>query len=340
MSDEGGGLASVESDGFTVTSNTESAEEMTKTLKEADKDEGEKPEKPKKPSVTEAASELGKRGGKASAQARAEKEEEPEPKEKRGNPRHDVQARIQELAQERAEERRQRQELEQRLARIEAERRPAQQEARDQHAAQQQPQNGRPTPDQYATYEEYVEAFSDWKLESYKAQERAERQQQEQYRIANQGHEARKQGFVERFQAARESDPDIDSKIDPVLAEQLQPTPPGMPPTAASTIADEVLDSPDAARLLAHFTAHPEDVRKLVVMSSSREIARAIAKIEDRLDGEPTKREQPSVSKAKPPVKPVTTSAQVGEEDVDDIEDFDTYVKKANARDNRARRGR
>ena len=147
MSDEIGPIATVTHDGFSISSNEGSAKAIKENLDsdaaplDGTPEEAEEVKaKEAKKKRSEAASELGKAGGKAAAEARkssqddvtnfdeeaeikareAEEEDEEKPEDtKKGNPRHDAKARIQQLARERAAERARANALEARLAAVE-----------------------------------------------------------------------------------------------------------------------------------------------------------------------------------------------------------------------------
>jgi hypothetical protein len=64
-----------------------------------------------------------------------------------------------------------------------------------------------------------------------------------------------------------------------------------------------------------HFTEHPEDLQRIAALSTPRAVSREMAKLEARLEaatsGNSSKRED--VSRAAPPVKPVTGKPYVSE---------------------------
>lgn len=362
-------------DGFQVSSSEASAADIKANL-EADEapkdgtpaDADEAKEKAEKEKRSKAASELGKAGGKAAAKAKAEagtspgedevKDDQSKPEVKakpapeeddeegegeiKGNPRRDAKARIQQLARERSEVRAKLAEAEARLARLEAERTAPKAEA------SQQPQrgvtppvgddraNGKPTPDRYETYEEYVEALTDHKME-----ERIKRITEEAE--AQRRAEAHGQEIVKRVEGFRSKvTPDILERVDPRLLDlktsfMLQP---GEAPGPMNVLADELITSDVAPQLMLYLTEHEEAVREILSAPNPVELARRVGRIEARLGGdpEPVAAAPQGVSKAKPPIQPVTGSPAVSDDLPGDDVDFDTHVRLMNAREKRVGR--
>jgi hypothetical protein len=362
-----GPLSQVTHDGLTVVSNSETAEEMKGNLEAEPKPLDGEPEDPKeaeKKRVSKAASELGKKGGEAAAKARAEKDdlaEEPEPEakeetkeeEKPGNPRKDARARVMEATRQAAEARKAREAaearaeaLEARLARLEAATKAAEggagKEPQKAVTGEQRSQggNGKPTPDGFDTYEEYVEALADWRIEQRVAKMTREAEiQNEAGRHADRIGKT-VQAFNERVMKAAEVDADLMRRVSPEMLE-LKPTftlPPGTPARPENDIAQAIVESEHPEALLVHFSEHSEDYERLLRLPDTYQVVRAIGALEARLE----KGQQPgnviaeAVSKAKPPVKPISGSAQYNDDLSDDI-DFDEYVRLANARDRRRR---
>ena len=358
-----GPLTSVTHDGFTVVANSESEKDMQenfdsepKPLDGDDEDLEREKEKADKKRKKEAASELGKAGGKASAEARAakaEKEPEPEkepekpkdkpepdeaePEKEPGNPRHDAKARIQQLAREKNEERAARRELEARLETLEAER------AKPKVDLIPPTEEKRPRPDQFGTYEEYVEAAAEYKAEQklHQVMEAAERK-----RAAD----SHANGIVQRIETFKErlaDEPDLVSRVDERLL-NLQPTftlPPGTQPGPLNVIADEIISSEVTAKLMLHLTEHPEEMSRLAKLPNAREIARAVARLEDKLTAPPASppTSRPvfeEVSRAAPPVRPVSTSAAAYDDDLDDDAPLDRHISVMNTREAKLRRVR
>jgi len=365
-----GGLSQVTHDGLTVVSNSETADEMKENLEAEPKPLDGEPEDPKeaeKKRVSKAAAELGKKGGEAAAKARAEKDdlaEEPEekaeakPEEKKGEAKEeakdekderkqglskqDARARVMEATRAAAEARKAREaaearaeELEARIARLEAE--------RTKPAGEARPAAGKgtkPTPEKFETYEEYVEALTDWRVEERVQKLTREAEiQKEATRFADRiGTTV--QTFNDRFMKAAEADPELMRRVDPNLL-NLKPTftlPPGTPARAENDIAQAIVESERPAELMLHFSEHPEDYERLLKSRDTYQVVRAVGALEAKLErGErPGSVIADTVSKAKPPVRPIPASPQYSDDLSDDM-DFDEYVRVANARERRRR---
>ena len=133
-------------------------------------------------------------------------------------------------------------------------------------------------------------------------------------------------------------------RVDPRLLD-LKPSfevAPGEPLGPGNALADELIESEMGPQIMLYLTQNEGEVISLFKSPNRLAFAKAFAKLEARLGGqaapEPTAAPRETYSQAKPPVRPVTPSA-APDEDVDGIDDFDEYVKRANARDARLRRG-
>jgi len=346
-----GPLTQVTHDDMTVVSNSESAEDMSANFKTEPRPKDGEPEDPKVKEEKErkaAAVKLGKAGGEAAAKARSEREtadevpETPEGEEKLGKPRHDARARVMEATRKLAEERKARQALEDRLARLEAERGQPAKEATSKPSG-----DGKPQPDQFESYEEFVEALADWKTDR-KVEKLTREAEERQANVSHaQGILQRVDGFRERIEKVAEADPEFTDKVDGRLLE-ITPTfmlHPNQAPSAASDVAQAIIESDNSGALLLHLSEHPEDMSRIIRLPDSFAVFRAIGALEARLTSEPApkveaKRPEPSVSKAAPPVRPVHGTPSYSEEDVDEDTDLDTHIRILNAREERTRRGR
>lgn len=268
------------------------------------------------------------------ADAKAAKGVEPEAKPAEEQEEHPsrAKARIEQLARERAEARRDafearqaKQELENRLAALEAKAGGVQKQSESQAAPDDDPE---PTADNYADWAEFNKDQAKWA-----ARQEFKRQEQERNRIQYQQAQARyfqqqQKQFVDKVEAAKESDPEIVDRIDPELMELLETTPPGQNPTPSSTIADEVFQSDYPAQILAYFTDHPDEVRRLAGLPNVRSIAREIAKLETRFAGGTGQEEPPArSSSAPPPLRPLVASAQPSEVDLTGDIPFDRFLE-------------
>ncbi len=342
-------ITTVESNGFTITSNSGgSPEQIAESLKVGQdppsSGEGEPPD------LSKAASELGKKGGAAAAKARAkadkakepetgeaaeakasdqdaaeepEQPAEPEKDAKKGNPRHDPQARVAQATREAAEARREAAEARReaaearaRLERLERDRQARETPA----AAPQTAQDARTAPDadeepreeDYESYKDFVKATATW-----------------QYR--QEAREAQKQFYAHQAAAAAADKldktiggfKDAVSKAGPDFAASLSPEVSGLQPSftlergerpgPSNWIADEFLSAPERApALMLYLSEHPQDFQRIAALSSPRAITRELAKLEVGLEAATAGTSaKPESSKANPPVRPVTGAPSV-----------------------------
>jgi general stress protein YciG len=338
-----------------VSSNHESAQEMVAALKPAKEqsdaprvvsDAGRDADKPES-DLTEHMREIGKKGGEASAKARAEQakaaEAKPEPEakepeakpeaedaDKPGNPRHDARARVMEATRKLAEERKRADALEARLAALEAGRAPEQPKPAAEAGAPAQP-GGRPVADQFETYEDFVEALTDWKADQREAKKQAEATQRAQVEQHTQALTSTMDGFLGRLAKAREATPDLETRIDPRLT-ALVPAftlPPGQEPGPLNVLGQELIESEHSVELMLYLSEHEEEVVALLKSPSPAALARGVGRLEAKLAGQPepeAPREKP-VSRAPAPLRPVTPSS-VPDSDVTGDMDFDTYMRR------------
>ena len=382
-----------------VTSNHESADDMAAALtpeKEEQpkpkviRDKGEDVEEEPKEGLSKAASDLGKKGGKAAAKARkaAEKEAKPDDDEdgarpaaearkgadrdagdeaegdadaegveadreedsRRENPRHSAQARIRELAEERrvARERAERaerevQEVRQRLERLERGERPAErQEARPQAAAQDLPPGfpAKPQSGDFEDYEDYLEARDMWRdaLRDYRQAEAAHKMR-EDYAVHQ-----RKTAFAKSFSTAAAEIPDFQTRVSPdVMGLEVSDAVKarGERPTGVNFVADQLFSAPERAPALAlYLSEHPQDLQRIAALQSPRAVTWELAKLDAKLSdaataGSSSGRE---VSKAKPPVTPVTGSPHTDSGELDDDAPLSAHIQRWGQREQKASR--
>ena len=301
-----------------------------------------------KDEVSEAASTLGKKGGKAAAKARKAAEAD-EPEETEGNrrepkaepketeeepkaakaeededestadldPKGRAASRIQNLARAKRElserldsERRERESLARQVAELRAKVEPP--KPGDKPAQASPAEDPEPKVEDFEVYEEYVKAAG-----KHSARQEFRRLEQE----AAQRHEEAKEDnaavtlmghYRQNMAKAVSEDPEVMERIHPSLL-NLSPSflvPPDRRVGPHNIMADEILLSQIPHKLLEHFTEHPEDYRRIAASGSPRVIAREFARLEDRLGDATSGTPQPKreVSKAPNPVRPVTGS--------------------------------
>lgn len=368
MTDTTGDYASATVDGFTVASNSETADEIKENLGSEEKPkDGEAPD-PKieaKEKVSKAASELGKEGGKASAEKRAaeakgtakEAKAEKEPKEGTdepkegtkegkekplGKPHDDPRARMLDATRKEAEAKRQlaaaRQDQE-RLASEVAELR-AQVEKVTKPAEAAEKTDSKPEEKDYAEYADFVEARSRWAAKdeySQLEQKRAVEQRARHY--ANQVRQT-VESFRENLTKA-----DVSERIAPEVLD-LKPTftlEANQRPGPENVLADEILVSPKGPDIMLYLSEHPDDLQGILRLGSAREIQRVVAILETRIGAampQPVVAQKLGASQAKAPIKPMAGSVATTDDDLDDDASFDEHFKRMNSKDKSKRAGR
>lgn len=318
----------IEEGGFRVTSTSETPEQI-KAIVSADVPE-QKPEKPEpSPAISKAAAKLGAEGGKANAQRRAEEaqkasestpatpddpkpadepETPPEDAEKLGKPRHDPKARMLEATRQAAELKREnaaiRAEREQ-LLRDLADARKAR-EAGAPAPAEEKSHDGtaKPKQDDYANWEEFLDARDVWNETQRAARTASERQANDFHAGVN----TALNSFTKRMEEAAKSDPTLSERTQAMAA--LRPSfvlGKGEKIAAENVIADEIIQSEQAPALMLYLAEHEDEFQRLAALRTPFDIQMAMAKLEGRLTAAPTATVvKPGVSNASDPVRPVT----------------------------------
>lgn len=283
-------------DGFTVLGSNRTSEQITQELNEPKKEAPKAQEPPPEPEETQETP--------SEPKVEAKEPEKTEEERKLGKPRHDPKARMLEATRQAAEAKRERDEIARRAEEYRLELEKLKSSATE-SAQAQQIQDDKPKADdpKFKTYEDYVEALTDWKVnqrEKQAAEQNAQKMFEESKRKIYTGFEA-------VMKAETESNPGWIDKIDPDLLE-LKPSaelPPGVKPGRENMLADLLIFSPVAPKLLMHFTEHPEDLQRFSTLHPLR-FGVEFGKLEDRMTAATTATAAPEVSKAKPPVRPVT----------------------------------
>jgi len=190
---------------------------------------------------------------------------------------------------------------------------------------------------------EWVKGRTDWAARQ--AVRDAERRQSEQQRTRHYHEQIDKHvsGYVETCNKYAEKDPDFLERVIPELRE-LKPSfmlGPNERPTVWNGIADEISGSARAPELMLHLSEHPDVIQRLATLSP-RELFRAMAQIEARLDPIPVGTPEstpPYIPKARGPVTPATGGPTATDTDLDpETTDADTWVRVMNERDRKAGR--
>jgi hypothetical protein len=343
------------SGGITVVSNSETEDQIREnfegTKKPLDGPEP-NPEKEDQERASRAGSDLGKRSAEARKNAAAVDEgkesaaeqkaldfkEAKEEAAEKARPDRDPIARMKEATRKEAEAKQQAREAKERAERAEAELARARAEKpADRPVAKPE---GKPEPAQFQSYEEYLDA-----RDEYNRKQWAEASAQYQ---AKQTHEAWLRDTAGKFKGsidkAVKDDPDFFSKVAEEVKE-LRPSylvPPNEAQDGHNWVADELtLNHESAPALMLHFTEHPDELQQLAALSSPRAVTRAMGKLVAQLEAATAgNSSKPEVSKAKPPVRPVTGSPHVADEELSDSMSDTEWIRKANAKDRSLRRSR
>lgn len=349
MDAEAASAAPVEHDGFVLSGSTPS-DVVKESLKAPDAPEGED-------AIAKAASELGKRGGKAAAEARkakpaekpavveaeaAEPEAEPEP-DKRGNPRHDPKARMLEATRKEADAKRRAAAAEERAERLEREVADIKRRLTPEQPRQEAPaadEDAEPQEDQFESYKDYVKAAARYEFKQERKQEQARMQREAlAHGVASAITEARTQ-FRSRIDAAEKETPGVWERISDDI-KTLDPThdlPRGTEPDGSNFLADELLTSEHGPALMVHLTDHPDDLQRIAALPSRRAVLWEVARLVTRMEAVTTATSStPSVSKAHPPVRPVAGAPTAASgEYYRQGEDFDEWYRRNNPSKKRA----
>jgi hypothetical protein len=200
--------------------------------------------------------------------------------------------------------------------------------------------DGRPTVDQFDTYDAYVEALTDWKLERVEAQRTA----QDQRARIQQSHAQHAKTFTDRIQQAEALDPEFWSKMSPAVV-NLRPSgslDPGETPTAWTAIADVLFTSDVSPALMTHFSQNDRDLQRLSTLPPNQ-LFRELGKLEAQYTRPAAASPGPAaglpISHAAPPIKPVGGAAATSDalEITDDL-DVDEHIRRMNAREKRPTR--
>ncbi len=355
MSAEPGG--SVEIGSMTITSTTTDADGILNDFHDG---------KPPEPDASEATAVLGKRGAEAAAEKRkaeakeakkqakaavaedqvdpADPEAEPadeKGKEKKGNPRHDAHARVVQATQEAAEakrtaetERRRAEAFERRLEELERGRRTPEQ--------RQQPQaqpDGKPRQEDYENWGDFLDArdaYAEKQREAKQAQERQvyeDRQAEREYiqpylKSISEYAKAQGQDWKQFFDGISEE------------VREIKPTFKGGPPNGSTWIADYLIaNAEQAPALMLHFTEHSDEFQRIAALSSPWHTSRELAKLETSLGVATTApNPKPTVSKAPPPVRPVTGAPVTDSKDLTDDAPLSAFIASHGQRELSSRR--
>ena len=365
----------VEVGNFRVSSNTESAEEIRGSLGEPE-------------AISEAAAELGKKGGEASAAKRAteakeaakeakakpaEDGDEPdvsddEPKSDPaanreseatlGKPRHDPKARMLEATRKEAEAKRERdaaradadaarKERDELKAKVEAAKAPAK-------LAEAPAKDAKPVQDDpnFASYDEFVEALTDWKADQKHKEWEAKAEQTAKVKEYAKGIDEQLGRALAARKEYEKTDPawfgKISEEVKTLANNPSVARDPEEKLRADHIIADEIIlaDEKDPSkavgpRLMLHLTDHPDEFQRLRALHTPTEIQVEMRILARSLNGAVTAGAVPKaqVSKASPPLRPVSGSPHTADRDeLDDDAPLSEHVTRWGRREQRSQR--
>lgn len=165
---------------------------------------------------------------------------------------------------------------------------------------------GKPSVEQFETYDEYVEALADWKTE----QKLAARQQQDEEAKAKAAQTQRLAAWSEKVKAA-------ESKYDDFEEVAYNPS-----VRITTAMQEAILESPVGPDLAYWLGSHPQDAARIADLSPVSQ-ARELGKIEASLSAPPEPK-KPKPSAAPAPIKPVSAAAAPSTKRVEDMS-FDEY---------------
>lgn len=148
---------------------------------------------------------------------------------------------------------------------------------------------GKPVPASFNSYEDYLEALSDWKADQRISKFKSELQETESKKTEQQHAETVRSSFSSKVDAAREKYEDFDS----VAFDE------SLPVTQFMTQA--IVETDNGADILYHLGNNPKEAQRIASLSPIAQ-AREIGRLEMKLSQTPVK---PKTSSAPAPINPV-----------------------------------
>lgn len=170
---------------------------------------------------------------------------------------------------------------------------------------------GKPNRDAYETHDEYVEALTDWKVDSRLKAEKiaaAESNAKTQHLTKAEKHVARVQEFAKAHSDFRE------------IVESLDDG-----PKVSLTVQEVILDSDNGPELMYQLAKNRKEFERINALPAIQ-AARELGKFEARFAKPSEETKQTKTTKAPPPVKPIGSKASVSTKDPGSM-DFDEYKK-------------
>lgn len=167
----------------------------------------------------------------------------------------------------------------------------------------EEPKTGKPTPDKYSTYEDYLEALAKHTVTEERQKQKQESEQEKQ----KQTRQEKLQGYNERAKEARKSLPDFDDVVDQDLP-------------VSQVMIETITESEIGPHIAYHLGKNPDEAERIANLPPLA-AARAIGKIEAMLESKLTPTEPAQQSNAPKPVTPVKGTKSVVEKDPADMTD-------------------
>jgi len=236
-----------------------------------------------------------------------EKEEavEPEKVEEKPKGKGGFQKKIDRLIKEAALERERADKAEQRAKELESKNGKSEETAVD--------PNAKPNQDNYKTFDEYLEALTDWKVEQKLRADAEAAEREAEVEQAKESWET----YEGRINAAREKYDDYDETVDIKTPWNLE-HPSKLEIASSEAFRVAVVEDENAAEILYHYGKHPDELMALGALSPAQ-VVKAIARLSDKLgpvveakeetEEKPEEKPEKIVSKAAPPIRPVGTGS-------------------------------
>jgi hypothetical protein len=244
------------------------------------------PEEVEEPSAADSDEEPAESASESETDEEAEQEEQEQAEEEQPKKKGGFQRRIDRLTREKAE-------LADRLSRIEQDL--AQRAAKPADEKREEPKqpaanDGKPTPENFKTWEEYTEALTDWKLDQREKAKKAD----EEKRTSEEQRKAAQSRWNEQVEKGRDEFDDFDE----VVVQSKRP---------ASAVVQQFILKSDVGYRVAHELGRDAGLLDKINRLDPIDAVRELSKIEAKhTAAQKAPEEKPKVTKAPKPVKPVT----------------------------------
>ena len=326
-------------DGFHVTSNSQTADQLKEQFK--DPKAVEAPKEPAKadPEPVEATdqAEEGQEAEKAGEQ----------PEKPLGKPKNDPRARVMQATRQAAEAKRERDEIERRAiaAEAELERYRSGKPATEPAKAEAKPADGtdpEPKEDDFESYGQYVKAQARWEARQEFREQTTAHEQRQQRELALQHQREMFEAFKGRIRTALKSDPAIHEHISHEVVALI----PEGPVDLSKRLSNEELIGVHCVAeekgldMMRHLSDNPDVLQRLRGLSQGSLLVE-LGRIDARLGSASTAPEpKATISRANPPVRPVTAVAPSGDDSPDPDLPFDQWAKQRIREEERERKAR